>query len=98
MKFLVGSLSTLNIYEQDNHLLYEVKKGSTELEIKNRSFINDFADQHVKDDDDGTNLKRYNIGYYTFNVTGFELSLSLLKLLLGHPKFYQNIFNTFVLQ
>lgn len=82
------------IYEQNDHLLY--KLNNEELVLVNSPYLNDFTGGHVDDDDEElSNLKRFNIEYYRFTVTGFDLSLSMLKLLLGHPKFYQHIYKKF---
>nr|SZF06521.1 RNA-dependent RNApolymerase 1-like [Psoroptes ovis] len=105
-RFLTGAIYHMDIYDQEN---FQIMNGSINCTkfYHNKSYMRKslkyypYQKQEQSNDDidfdQMNNLNYYKIEHYRIEVIGFNTTISLLRLLLGHPNFYSNVYRKIVL-
>ena len=93
IKLLTGAIYQMDIFDQENFRIMSGVSDATKF-YKNitemtKSWLHYPYDVNNKK---SNNLNLYQIEYFTIEVIGFRPTISLLRLLLGHPDFYPNIY------
>ncbi|XP_027197271.2 uncharacterized protein LOC113791671 [Dermatophagoides pteronyssinus] len=93
IKLLTGAIYQMDIFDQENFRIMSGVSDATKF-YKNitemtKSWLHYPYDVNNKN---CNNLNLYQIEYFTIEVIGFRPTISLLRLLLGHPDFYPNIY------
>ncbi|OTF69266.1 hypothetical protein BLA29_014264, partial [Euroglyphus maynei] len=89
LRYLSGKITEIFFYKKEIcvHSLVQSGKKIIQSRIANRQIRSSSSIEN--------NLTRLNVDYFTIKVTGLQTSISLLKCLIGHPKFYSNIMNVY---
>lgn len=93
IKLFTGAIYKMDVFDQENFRImsgsFDVTKFYKDLSVMPQSWLHYPYDVNNKN---CNNLKLYQIEYFTIEVIGFRSTISLLRLLLGHPDFYKNIY------
>ncbi|OTF72830.1 hypothetical protein BLA29_005235 [Euroglyphus maynei] len=95
IKLFTGAIYRMDIFDQENFRIMYAVSDDTRF-FKNTSTMRRSWLHHPYDSEingrNCNNLNLYQIEYFTIEVIGFRSTVSLLRLLLGHPDFYSNIY------
>ncbi|XP_027203264.2 uncharacterized protein LOC113797127 isoform X1 [Dermatophagoides pteronyssinus] len=88
LRYLSGKITEIYVLNPNGYCLHSLIQSGKRLisSSTNRELFN--QKKFIEN-----NLTRLNVDYYQIKVTGLQTSISLLKCMIGHPKFYSNIIN-----